>query len=175
MTSVTALPVAAAKTDATKRARAVGPAIAAVADEIERNQEIPEPVLGQLHESRIYRMLLPRSVGGDQLDCHLRELNWLLGVVGDHYQDRQQLVLTVLNSEDTRFGRSVVWIESNRDVFISMVVVRRIAERRLYLRHGELFCRQAEQRHGKNCDDNKYALNNVGTAALGCPVEPSST
>src|SRR5260370_11782029 len=67
MTNVTALPVA-AKADPVARARAVGPAIAAVADEIERNQEIPEPVLGQLHESRIYRMLLPRSVGGDQLE-----------------------------------------------------------------------------------------------------------
>src|SRR5260370_7554683 len=67
MTNVTALPVG-AKVDPVARARAVGPAVAAVADEIERSQQIPEPVLGQLHESRIYRMLLPRSAGGDHLD-----------------------------------------------------------------------------------------------------------
>jgi len=58
----------AGKADPVARARALGPAVAAVADEIERSQEIPEPVLGQLHESRLMRMLLPRSVGGDQVE-----------------------------------------------------------------------------------------------------------
>src|SRR5215471_7976122 len=67
MSNVTPLSVA-AKIDPVARARAVGPAVAAVADEIERSQEIPAPELAQLHESRIYRMLLPRSVGGDQVE-----------------------------------------------------------------------------------------------------------
>ncbi|MCX7362697.1 MAG: acyl-CoA dehydrogenase family protein [Alphaproteobacteria bacterium] len=53
--------------DPLARARAIGPAIAAVADEIERSQSVPEPELSLLHESRLYRMLLPRSVGGDEL------------------------------------------------------------------------------------------------------------
>lgn len=53
--------------DAVSRARSIGPAIAAVADDIERTQEIPEPELTALHESRLFRMLLPRSAGGDQL------------------------------------------------------------------------------------------------------------
>ena len=56
------------KPDPIARAREVGPAIAAVADEIERTQEIPEPLLGQLHEAKLFRMLLPRSVGGDQVE-----------------------------------------------------------------------------------------------------------
>ena len=56
------------KPDPLTRARALGPAIAAAADEIERIQEIPEPLLSQLHESRLFRMLLPRSVGGDQVE-----------------------------------------------------------------------------------------------------------
>jgi alkylation response protein AidB-like acyl-CoA dehydrogenase len=56
------------KPDPVVRAREIGPAIAAVADEIERTQDIPEPVLTALHESRLYRMLLPRSVGGDQVE-----------------------------------------------------------------------------------------------------------
>jgi alkylation response protein AidB-like acyl-CoA dehydrogenase len=56
------------KPDPIARAREVGPAIAAVADEIERTQEIPEPVLSALHESKLFRMLLPRSVGGDQVE-----------------------------------------------------------------------------------------------------------
>jgi alkylation response protein AidB-like acyl-CoA dehydrogenase len=67
MSNVTPLSVT-AKTDPVAKARAVGPAIAAVADEIERSQEIPAPVLAQMHESRIYRMLLPRSAGGDQVE-----------------------------------------------------------------------------------------------------------
>ena len=54
--------------DPVARARDVGPAIAAVADEIERAQAIPEPVLSQIHDARLPRMLLPRSVGGDQVE-----------------------------------------------------------------------------------------------------------
>ena len=66
MSTVAALPVA--KADPVARARALGPALAAAADEIERTQEIPEPLLSQLHEARLFRMLLPRSVGGDQVE-----------------------------------------------------------------------------------------------------------
>lgn len=54
--------------DPVARARALGPAIAAAADEIERSQAIPQPVLSDLHESRLLRLLLPRSVGGDQVE-----------------------------------------------------------------------------------------------------------
>src|SRR5437899_6205556 len=71
MSNVTPLSVAGKAdpvADPVARARAVGTTVAAVADEIERSQEIPEPVLGLLHDSRIYRMLLPRSAGGDQLE-----------------------------------------------------------------------------------------------------------
>jgi len=60
-------PTASDTADPVARAREVGPAIAAVADEIERTQSIPEPELTLLHEARIFRMLLPRSVGGDQV------------------------------------------------------------------------------------------------------------
>ena len=65
MSTVTAL---SPRIEAVARARALGPAIAAVADTIERTQEIPEPVLTELHESRLLRLLLPRSVGGDQVE-----------------------------------------------------------------------------------------------------------
>jgi alkylation response protein AidB-like acyl-CoA dehydrogenase len=54
--------------DPIARARSIGPAIAAAADEIERTQRIPEPLLSQMHEARICRMLLPRSVGGDEIE-----------------------------------------------------------------------------------------------------------
>ena len=54
--------------DPVARARVLGPAIEAVADEVERTQTIPEPLLTQLHEARMARMLLPRSVGGDEVE-----------------------------------------------------------------------------------------------------------
>ena len=54
--------------DPLARARELGPAIAASADEIERTRRIPEPLLGRLHDSRLFRMLLPRSAGGDETD-----------------------------------------------------------------------------------------------------------
>ena len=50
------------------KARELGAAIAAAADAIESTRRIPEPLLAQLHESRLLRMLLPRSVGGDQTE-----------------------------------------------------------------------------------------------------------
>ena len=49
-------------------ARDLGPAIAAASDAIEKSRRIPEPLLSQLHESRLFRLLLPRSVGGGQTE-----------------------------------------------------------------------------------------------------------
>jgi alkylation response protein AidB-like acyl-CoA dehydrogenase len=50
------------------RARDLAAAIAAASDAIEHTRRIPEPLLAQLHASRLFRMLLPRSAGGDQID-----------------------------------------------------------------------------------------------------------
>src|SRR5260370_21355580 len=49
-------------------ARELGAEIAAAADEIERTRRIPEALLGRLHDSRLFRMLLPRSAGGDETE-----------------------------------------------------------------------------------------------------------
>jgi alkylation response protein AidB-like acyl-CoA dehydrogenase len=54
--------------DPVARARELGPAIEAAADEIERTQRIPEPLLTRLHEARLCRMLLPRSIDGDEVE-----------------------------------------------------------------------------------------------------------
>ena len=54
--------------DPVARARDLGPEIEAAADEIERTQAIPEPLLTHILDARLARILLPRSVGGDQLD-----------------------------------------------------------------------------------------------------------
>ncbi len=54
--------------DPVARARCLGPAIEAAADEIERSQAIPEPLLTSIHESRIARLLLPRSLGGEEVE-----------------------------------------------------------------------------------------------------------
>src|SRR3984957_4154626 len=52
--------------DPVARARELGAEIAAAADEIERTRRIPEVLLTRLHDSRLFRMLLPRSAGGDE-------------------------------------------------------------------------------------------------------------
>ena len=54
--------------DPVARARALGPAIAAVTDQIEVLQNFPEPLITALHESKLFRLLLPRSVGGEQVE-----------------------------------------------------------------------------------------------------------
>src|ERR1044072_8696168 len=54
--------------DPVGRARELGPEIAAAADEIERTRRIPDALLGRLHDSRLFRMLLPRSASGDETE-----------------------------------------------------------------------------------------------------------
>src|SRR6185437_16593690 len=54
--------------DPVAHARDLGPAIAAAADTIEKTQTIPEPLLTQIHNARLARMLLPRSVDGDEIE-----------------------------------------------------------------------------------------------------------
>src|SRR5256885_4948624 len=54
--------------DPVARARELAAEISAAADEIERTRRIPEALLGRLHDSRLFRMLLPRSAGGDQTE-----------------------------------------------------------------------------------------------------------
>jgi indole-3-acetate monooxygenase len=49
-------------------ARGLGPAIARAADEIERLRRLPVPLVRELHKSRLFRMLLPVSVNGDQVE-----------------------------------------------------------------------------------------------------------
>jgi alkylation response protein AidB-like acyl-CoA dehydrogenase len=50
------------------RIRELGPAVLEAADTIERTRRIPEPLLTRLHDARLFRMLLPLSVGGDESD-----------------------------------------------------------------------------------------------------------
>jgi alkylation response protein AidB-like acyl-CoA dehydrogenase len=54
--------------DPLARARALGPAIAAAADAIERTQRLPAALLDALHEANLFRLLLPRSLGGEEVD-----------------------------------------------------------------------------------------------------------
>ena len=62
-------PVAAAtRREWIARARALKPLLEANAEEIERTRTIPGPVLDALHAAQIFRTVMPRSVGGAELD-----------------------------------------------------------------------------------------------------------
>jgi alkylation response protein AidB-like acyl-CoA dehydrogenase len=50
------------------RARVIAPLIAAAADEIEARCRLPAYVLDALHEAALFRMLLPRTVGGAEIE-----------------------------------------------------------------------------------------------------------
>lgn len=58
----------AAGQDAVARARALGPAIAAAADTVEATRRIPAPLLADLHAAKLFRLLLPRVYGGEQVE-----------------------------------------------------------------------------------------------------------
>ena len=49
------------------RARGLLPAIAAASDTIELTRRIPVGLLDDLHDGRLFRLLLPRSVGGEEV------------------------------------------------------------------------------------------------------------
>jgi indole-3-acetate monooxygenase len=50
------------------QARALGPVLAANADEIERSGEFPGTLVATLRDKRFFRLLQPRSIGGLELD-----------------------------------------------------------------------------------------------------------
>lgn len=50
------------------RAKALAGEIAEAANEIERTRRLPAALLTRLHEARLGRMLLPQSVGGDEVE-----------------------------------------------------------------------------------------------------------
>ena len=53
--------------DPVARACGLAEAVAEASDAVESTRRIPSPLLARLHESRLFRMLLPRSVGGDEV------------------------------------------------------------------------------------------------------------
>src|SRR5689334_7351771 len=59
------------RTDPVARARELGPEISAAADEIERTRRIPTALLERMHDFRLFRMVLPRSAGGDEVEPSL--------------------------------------------------------------------------------------------------------
>lgn len=50
------------------RAQALAPTIAEFGPQIDRERELPAELVAQLHDAALYRMLLPRSVGGGEID-----------------------------------------------------------------------------------------------------------
>src|ERR1043166_8128656 len=50
------------------RARELRPRVAAAADQIDRERRIPEPLVDALHDAGFFRLLLPRSFDGGELD-----------------------------------------------------------------------------------------------------------
>ena len=49
-------------------ARALAPTIATFADRVEAERRLPKPLADALHDAGLFRMLLPRSLGGAELD-----------------------------------------------------------------------------------------------------------
>jgi alkylation response protein AidB-like acyl-CoA dehydrogenase len=56
------------RADPLARARDLAETISAAADETERRRRLPTPLVDRLHEARLFRMLYPRSVGGDEVE-----------------------------------------------------------------------------------------------------------
>jgi indole-3-acetate monooxygenase len=57
----------ASATEYVDRARELGPELEAAAEEIERRRELPEPIVEALVDHGLFRLLLPRGLGGAEL------------------------------------------------------------------------------------------------------------
>jgi indole-3-acetate monooxygenase len=66
--------------DAITRAHGVVELLRASADRIEAGRALPADIIAALHEARLFRLLLPRSLGGDEL--HLKTLAQVKEVIG---------------------------------------------------------------------------------------------
>ena len=55
-------------TELVERAKALAPMIAGAAGRIEKDREIPADVLNAMHDARLFRMLVPRSIGGEEVE-----------------------------------------------------------------------------------------------------------
>ena len=55
------------RVDCVANARALAPAIAAAAPRIEAGRELPADLVAALHEARLWRMLVPRAYGGEEV------------------------------------------------------------------------------------------------------------
>jgi alkylation response protein AidB-like acyl-CoA dehydrogenase len=55
------------KVDCAANARALAPVIAAAASRIEAERQLPADLIDALHEARLFRMLVPRSLGGEEI------------------------------------------------------------------------------------------------------------
>src|ERR1700733_16068083 len=53
--------------DCVANARALTPVIAAAAPRIEAERELPADLVEALHDARLFRMLVPRSLGGEEI------------------------------------------------------------------------------------------------------------
>jgi len=63
----TILPADVLAADPVARARALVPHIAAAAPRIEATRELPPELLAMLHEARMFRTLMPRAFGGEEI------------------------------------------------------------------------------------------------------------
>lgn len=67
------------QSDVIERARGVVDKLRSAADRIEDARALPPDVVNALHEARLFRLMLPRSIGGDEL--HLRMLAEVIEIV----------------------------------------------------------------------------------------------
>jgi alkylation response protein AidB-like acyl-CoA dehydrogenase len=65
--------------DAVARAHGMVELLSASADRIETARALPADIVAALHEARLFRLLLPRSLGGDEL--HLKTLAQVIEVI----------------------------------------------------------------------------------------------
>jgi indole-3-acetate monooxygenase len=61
-------PAAKAPSDCVTRARGIAEVLRAASKQIEAERSLPATLVAQLHDAQMFRLVLPRSIGGDEVD-----------------------------------------------------------------------------------------------------------
>lgn len=66
------------------------------------------------------------AVASNQLDIHIDDGDRLVAIIGNDEKHRQKVVFPEVDGEDTGFVRRVVRVGAHRNLFLGMLIVRRI-------------------------------------------------
>src|SRR5581483_9216699 len=78
-----------------------------------------------------------RAIDGHQLRFDICKRNRLIAVIGDDQKQREKALVAIVHSKNSSLIGHIVWIDSNGDTLVLVLIVRGIAAGRIRVWLGE--------------------------------------